>query len=140
MMSLDLIKLAKPVPRNARGSAGLAMRALLSVLGGLSVAPIVADEKPFPNDSTVTLTNAIQVKRLTSTEAARAHPVHVSGMVTYSNPDWNALFVQDGTAGVFVRCVGVQTPVPVGERIEVDGFTSPGSSAPNISRARRLTS
>lgn len=73
-----------------------------------------------------------QVREITPQQADRHYPVHLRGVVTFS--DWNAdrgLFLQDSTAGVYV---GLQSEgdVPVGQEVEVDGTTAAGDFVPLI--------
>ncbi len=88
------------------------------------------------------LTHAIEVRSL-SPEAARGRvAVHLSGVVTYSDLQWNMLFVQDTTAGVFVNdSVGhLKTNLSPGQLVEIEGVTDPGTYSPTITevRLRRL--
>lgn len=82
------------------------------------------------------LTNAVQVRHLTGEQTRRGLPVHLDGVVTYADPDWNMLFVQDATAGVFVLQSGGGPPLATGQRVRVEGFGDPGSYLPVVGRAR----
>jgi signal transduction histidine kinase len=79
------------------------------------------------------LTSASAVLSLSGDEAGTRLKVHVTGVVTAAEPDWNGkFFVQDGTSGVFVENLKLPPP-QVGDLIELEGVTHPGAFAPIIS-------
>ena len=74
---------------------------------------------------------AAEVRALTPKEAARGYPVRLRGVVTYYDRAAPDLFVQDGTAGIYVTCD--QPPaVERGQLVEVTGITGPGDFAPVV--------
>jgi signal transduction histidine kinase/DNA-binding response OmpR family regulator len=81
-----------------------------------------------------TLTTVSAIRALDNREADRAHPVKLHGVVTYSDTDWHFFYMQDSTGGTFVW--HVKTPVTAGEEVEVEGTTSSGNYAPNITPLR----
>jgi PAS domain S-box-containing protein len=81
--------------------------------------------------SSVALTNASDIHHLSRDEAGLARPVRLRGVVTYSDPGWNVLFVQDKTAGVFVA-LSVDAYPTNGEVVEVEGKTGDGSYLPVV--------
>ncbi|HEX6212419.1 MAG TPA: response regulator, partial [Methylomirabilota bacterium] len=64
----------------------------------------------------------------------RHHPVHVRGVVTYVDPAWSMLFLQDGTTGIFVALHGADNVPAAGHVVEIDGWTGQGNFAPEILR------
>jgi PAS domain-containing protein len=77
------------------------------------------------------LTNAAQVHALSRQEAALGQPVRVAGVVTFFEPAWGILFIQDASGGVFV------TPPPglktsVGKVVEATGTTDTGGVMPIV--------
>ena len=76
------------------------------------------------------------IRALPPDDAARSHPVHVKGVVTYFNPDSRELFVQDSSAGIYVVSSAQQPVVHPGEIVEVIGVSGPGDFAPVILDAR----
>ena len=86
---------------------------------------------------TRTLTSVKQAHELTASEADRAYPVHLRGVITFYDP-WNdshagAMFLQDATGGIYVM-VPANTrwpdgPPPAGTLVEVDAITAPGDYA-----------
>jgi signal transduction histidine kinase/CheY-like chemotaxis protein len=77
-----------------------------------------------------TLTTVSAIRALDNREADRALPVRLRGVVTYSDSDWHFLYLQDSTGGIFVWAVA--TPVATGEDVEVEGTTTSGNYAPNV--------
>jgi len=82
------------------------------------------------------LTNAIQVRQLSSEAARRQWPVRLRGVVTYVDAPWNMMFVQDATAGVFVQTSAGATNLATGQEVEITGVTHPGAFSPIIEQAR----
>jgi len=73
-----------------------------------------------------------QVRKISPEQADKRYPVHLRGVVTFS--DWNAdrgLFLQDQTAGIYIA-VDSASAVPVGEEVEVDGTTTAGYFVPMV--------
>ena len=80
------------------------------------------------------LTKVVQVRSLSVTEALRAHPVRVTGVVIFSDPQNSNYFVQDNTGGIYVDIKRKPfDPLPkVRQWVEVLGFSGPGQFAPVI--------
>lgn len=77
-----------------------------------------------------------QIRLLPPEQAARLLPVRVQAVVTYYDPSWGTLFVQDDTAGIYVAAGGPRLDLKIGERIELEGFTAPGDYVPIIVHPR----
>jgi len=76
------------------------------------------------------------IKRLTVDEANQSLPVHVTACVTYVDPRWKLLFVEQDGTGIFVWLGNARSPVPdlaLGDLVEIKGITDPGEFAPVIS-------
>ena len=43
-----------------------------------------------------------EFQRLSNSEAGKAIPVQIRGVVTYSDPDWGLLFFADSTGSIFI--------------------------------------
>ena len=84
------------------------------------------------NQALPTLTRMIQVRNLTAEEAARAYPVSVEGVITYSEPDWQGVFFQDDTAGLLVRFPAGEPPPKTGQRLLLRGVSGSDGHAPMI--------
>jgi signal transduction histidine kinase len=79
------------------------------------------------------LTNAQQVRELDPEAAGKNLPVRMIGVVTYYDPVLFNLFVQDGTAGIFVLVApDIHTNIAAGSRIEVTGVSGQGDYAPIV--------
>jgi len=78
----------------------------------------------------VLLTESKQVTGLSRSEAAKRLPVKLRGVITYTDPDWQAGFLQDSTGAVFFD-LG-QRDLQPGQWIELTGFTDPGGFAPMV--------
>lgn len=84
------------------------------------------------------LRTAAEVRRLTVAQAQEGTPVRLRGVVTFFDEVLYSRFVQDDTAGIYLR-ESTNTPALLpGQLVEVEGITSPGEYAP-IVEPRRVT-
>ena len=78
------------------------------------------------------LTSVRQVREMSPEQAAQEHPVRLRGVITFCNAEDDAgLFLQDATAGIFVKW-GEGTNVNAGDELEIDGLTKPGDYVPMV--------
>jgi len=75
-----------------------------------------------------------ELKSLSVESAAKRLPVDVTGTVTFFDPAWSLLFLQDKTGGVYVDIHNGIPEVAVGDEVRVRGFSGPGDYAPIITR------
>ncbi|HKV39434.1 MAG TPA: hypothetical protein VJX67_09490 [Blastocatellia bacterium] len=131
-----------PTPHNGRLAAQLAPLVLLLALvcGLILVPPQYASQGVKPaakQPSLPLLTSVDQIHKLTTGEAKRAYPIHLTAVVTYYDPRWHFGFVQDSTAGIFVAANNEKPfTLKAGEPVEVEGVSGPGEFAPVINGAR----
>ena len=78
-----------------------------------------------------TITSYTQLRALPEIEAKRGYPVHVSGVVTYFDPNGPDLFLQDKSGAVWVSWTPDLAMVQVGDLLDVRGFTD-FDFAPNV--------
>jgi C4-dicarboxylate-specific signal transduction histidine kinase len=85
----------------------------------------------LPLQGTDTLTNAVQIRNLTSAEAATGIPVKFQGTITLFKTDWYCVFVQNETGAIFAKlnptAVGDATNLNAGQIVEVTGKTVAGA-------------
>lgn len=77
------------------------------------------------------LTTAAEVRNLTPAQADLHYPVKLRGVVTFYDDALFSRFIQDETAGIYLR----ETNVPAlssGQLVEVEGYTGSGEYAPVI--------
>jgi hypothetical protein len=67
-----------------------------------------------------------EVNQLTNIEARNAYSVKLEGTVTYSDPEWGLLFVEDATGAIYVNVHGMNGSYPAGSRVKVEAVTGPG--------------
>ena len=80
------------------------------------------------------LTSVAAVRQLTAAQAGEKLPVHLRGVVTFFDEQFFSRFIQDDTAGIYLRFpdnVGPPTLRP-GQVVEVTGTCSPGEYAPVV--------
>jgi signal transduction histidine kinase/DNA-binding response OmpR family regulator len=83
------------------------------------------------------LTTAREAHGISVAESRRGYPVHLRAVVTYYDPyidpRHGALFVHDGTAGIFFSVPKVPIlPLHAGIVIDITGVSSPGDFAPMV--------
>ncbi|HEX8313192.1 MAG TPA: histidine kinase, partial [Chthoniobacteraceae bacterium] len=71
-----------------------------------------------------------EVRALSNEEAARGYPVHVQGVITFSEKNWGLHFVADATGGIYLQLPGERTPR--GKLVEIRGRSRPGLTVPYI--------
>jgi signal transduction histidine kinase/DNA-binding response OmpR family regulator len=80
------------------------------------------------------LTRASEIRNMDNREAAGARRVHLRGVFTYADRGWHFGFLQDASAGIFVKYI--TDPVETGQEVDVEGVTDSGDFAPTVSAPR----
>ncbi|MGB7760780.1 MAG: ATP-binding protein [Bryobacteraceae bacterium] len=80
------------------------------------------------------LTQAAQVRGLTSREAQRQYPIRLQGVLTYYMPGLRLTFFQDSTAGIYVNILGTPPEAHTGDLVEIRGVSGAGFFAPEVER------
>lgn len=78
------------------------------------------------------LKTASEIRKLSPEAAAKALPVQIQGVVTFWDAGLFSWFVQDGTAGIYVREMTNMPALLPGQMVMVEGVTSPGEYAPVV--------
>ncbi len=78
------------------------------------------------------LLRADDVRRLSPAAAARGYPARLNAIVTFHDPEWNILYVQDRSAGIFVYTQVQDGPLAAGDRVNLDGMSLPGEFSPVV--------
>jgi PAS domain S-box-containing protein len=85
-----------------------------------------AEKKQF-----LVLTNVSEIVQLSPEQAASGRSVRLTGIVTYTDPSWNVLFIRDASGGIFVSLA--EGPYPSNnELVEITGRTGAGSFKPVV--------
>jgi PAS domain S-box-containing protein len=91
-----------------------------------------------PDDSKLPILKSAQaIRGLSPEQAATGYPVDLMGTVTYYDPRWRVLFVQDATGGIYVDKKDRTHQFKIGDRIRVRGISDPGGFSPMV-KARQL--
>ena len=85
-----------------------------------------------------TLRTIHDVFALTKSQAAWAHPIELDAVVTYSDPEWGLLFVQDSTGTTFINVHGNIVKFPLGARVRVSAVSTVENDGPAIGPAKIL--
>jgi diguanylate cyclase (GGDEF)-like protein len=96
-----------------------------------AVTPIPAYDLP-QSPSKGAVTTIAGVRALSESIIRTTPPVKVTGVVTYVNTLYRQLFLQDSTAGIFVKYADTPIPLYQGEKITVTGLANEGDFAPVI--------
>jgi PAS domain S-box-containing protein len=70
------------------------------------------------------LTTVAELRKLSPDEARLNQPVRLRGVVIYSDAEWELLFVQDETGGIYVRQRAGELPLARGQLVEVQGVSA----------------
>src|SRR5664279_4279631 len=70
-----------------------------------------------------TLRTVSDVYALSKFEAAKGYPIELEGVVTYSDPGWGVLFLQNQFGPTFIDIHGTSTKYPSGTHIRVEAVT-----------------
>jgi diguanylate cyclase (GGDEF)-like protein/PAS domain S-box-containing protein len=73
---------------------------------------------------------------LSKADAVKSIPVELDAVVTYSDPEWGLLFVQDRSGSTYIDVHGSSTKYPPGSRIRIDGVSTMGYVSPEVARAK----
>ena len=73
-----------------------------------------------------TLTRVEEFGKLSQEELKRGYPVRLRGVITYYDPSWNSLFIQDETGGLYVAPQGLPESLHAGQLVELEGASGPG--------------
>lgn len=114
------------------GSSGLGRSLGLALfLAGLFLAGRLAAQSPAPANE---LRTVAAVRQLTAEAAAGHLPVHLTGTLTFFDGNLYSCFIQDDTAGIYVVYDQVRDlpTLTTGQRVEIEGVTSPGEFAPVV--------
>jgi signal transduction histidine kinase len=81
------------------------------------------------------ITTVSKLHALSAEEASRRYPIRLRGVVTYFDPRYGMLFVQDSTGGTFVDANNIkEQEIRAGDLVDVTGSSDPGYFAPQIGR------
>lgn len=83
-----------------------------------------------------TLTNCLDILKLSPTEANENRPARLRGTVTCYVPSSQLCFVQDGTAGLYIFPSPWPKDLAAGDVVEVEGVSSAGRFSPIVQWAR----
>ena len=89
------------------------------------------------NEFLPVLISAAQIHKLSQEESARGYPVRIEACVTYADPKWEVLFVQDSSSGIYVTQYPFAFNGKSGQKVLVEGFSGEGQYAPII-RATKI--
>lgn len=98
----------------------------------LAWAPLEAQSAQKP------LTNVAAVRGLSAAEAAKALPVDVTGVVTYSNPAEGDVFIEEGNGWIYVQPDRKYSIAP-GSRVVVKGRTGASYSTQIVATSIEVT-
>ena len=98
----------------------------------------ISDSEKATSSETAPLQTIAAVRSLTEAVADSAQPVKLTGIVTFNDSDWQQLYLQDSTGGIFVKYAG-HPQISRGEKVTIAGLTNSGDYAPIIVAPKFLT-
>ena len=100
------------------------------LLAGLLVPICALAQGPERGIHQRTMRSVREISQLDNSDARHAYPVHLEGIVTYSDPEWGLLFLQDASGAIYIDVHGMGVSIPAGTRLRVDAVTGPGDIGP----------
>jgi PAS domain S-box-containing protein len=82
------------------------------------------------------LTSIKDIRALSSHEAGRGYPIRINGVITYFDPMLSMIFIQDGTAAIYIQSFDPALILQQGHEYAVEGFSAPGDFAPIITKPK----
>ena len=79
-----------------------------------------------------TLTQVVQIRKLSVEQANQELPVRLVGVVTYFDPVSPNMFIQDATGGIWARWPKDGPKLKAGQRIVLEGVTKQPGFAPSV--------
>ena len=107
----------------------------LAMLVGIHLASgVLTSVAQIPRPVPIPLTNAVQIRQLSATEAAQSIPVHLRGVaISEAGPTNRAAVIWDGTANIYLLALtNLFSGVKRGDLLEAEGVTDPGQFAPIV--------
>lgn len=89
-----------------------------------------------PPPAVPVITTVAQLRKLSTQQAALALPVELAGIITYCDPIWDQLDIQDSTGEIFVKYAGTHPELRAGLRARLTGISNPGNYAPVVVAAK----
>jgi len=77
-----------------------------------------------------------EIATMKNAEGAKAYPVEFTGSVTYSDPEWGLLFIQDASGSTYINVHGSAIKYALGTILRVDGTTAAGDVGPIVAHAK----
>ncbi|MEY2408379.1 MAG: hypothetical protein QOF48_1049, partial [Verrucomicrobiota bacterium] len=106
-------------------------------LSGSRQRPAVTNRLDWPASPFLPLIQEISsVLQLPPEEAGFRYPVRVRGIVTFWDPDYSYLFIENTHKGIFVALIKTNVAIKAGEIVEVTGHSARGIFRPTIVDAR----
>jgi diguanylate cyclase (GGDEF)-like protein/PAS domain S-box-containing protein len=89
-----------------------------------------------PSPRRHTLRTVSDVFALSKAEARKAYPIDLEAVVTYSDPEWGLLFVQDRTGTTYIDVHGTSIVYPLGTLIRVRAVTDANENGNEMAHPR----
>jgi diguanylate cyclase (GGDEF)-like protein/PAS domain S-box-containing protein len=92
-----------------------------------------------PDSKLRVLHTVSEVFSISKSEAARGYPIELEAVVTFSDPGWGNLFIQDRSGATFIDVHGIGNGFSKGARVRISGITIAGDSGPAIGPVKIVT-
>ena len=120
--------------------AGLTTRAALAwlcILPAILFPNLIARSQPVaPPAPLRTIQSVRDVFLLSKAEARKAYPIEFEAVVTYSDPEWGVLFIQDQNSPTFIDVHGISTFFPPGTLVRLRAETGVNNDGPVLTHPK----
>ena len=121
-----MLHVIREMKNQMREGSGAQVRAKIACLALLLCLPLISQVAAQGQEDRRVLRTIHEVNQLTNIEARNAYSVQLEGTVTYSDPEWGLLFVEDSSGAIYVNVHGMKTSYPTGSRVKIEAVTGPG--------------
>lgn len=109
---------------------------LVPARGGWQLANVIINrlvERRGNSAHVPTITTVADLHALSGEEASRSYPIRLKAVITYFDPNFGMLFVQDDTGGTYAEAHTVKNmSLRTGQLVKVSGISEAGFFAPQV--------
>jgi diguanylate cyclase (GGDEF)-like protein/PAS domain S-box-containing protein len=118
------------------GRGGFRVLVMSCILFFLFLPSLGVAEQSLPAGPRRTLRTVHDLFLLNKGDAVKGYPVELEAVVTYSDPEWGLLFVQDPSGSTYIDVHGSSTKFAPGSRVRINGLTTMGYVSPEVAHPK----
>lgn len=103
-----------------------------STVKAISAQDAISEPAAEEDSKLPVISSVAEVHGLEPSQAAKALPTQITGVITFSDRLYHQLWFQDQSGGIYIKYSGDHPDLQAGTRVTVVGITNPGDYAPVI--------